>query len=74
VNSRLKNAAGQVRLLVDPIAAPHVMKDFEGVTVLDGGSGEIDKKRDLLLSHLTDAIGYYVHEKHPLGGPKMVVH
>jgi hypothetical protein len=43
--------------------------DFEGATLLDGGPGEIDKNNNEALTHLTDALGYYVHERHPLGGP-----
>ena len=54
--------------------APNVAKDFEGVTLLEGGSGEIDKKNNEALTHLTDALGYYVHERHPLGGHIMGVH
>jgi hypothetical protein len=59
VNSRLKSAAGDIRLMVDPVKAPHVVKDFEGVRLLEGGSGEIDKKADPHLSHLSDGVGYY---------------
>ena len=33
----------EVRLMVDPSRAPKTVKDFEGVTLLQGGSGEIDK-------------------------------
>jgi len=64
VNSRLKSTAGVVRLLVDPVAAPNVVRDFEGVTLLAGGSGELDKKGSEAkgLTHLTDALGYYVAE------------
>lgn len=68
VNTRLCNAAGKVRLLVDPDKAPNVVRDFEGVCVLEGGSGEIDKKSTPELTHMTDAIGYYIHARHPLGG------
>jgi hypothetical protein len=46
VNSRLKSADGVVRMMIDPSRAPHVVKDFEGVRTLEGGSGEIDKKAD----------------------------
>lgn len=60
VNSRLKSASGEVRLMVDPIKAPRVVKDFEGVQLLKGGSGEIDKKSTPMLTHISDAIGYYV--------------
>jgi hypothetical protein len=46
-------------MMVDPAKAPSVVRDFEGVRLLKGGSGEIDKKADPLLSHWTDGIGYY---------------
>ncbi len=61
-NARLMSAAGDVRLLVDEAKAPDVVRDFEGVLVKEGGSGEIDKNRTPLLSHLSDAIGYYLWE------------
>jgi hypothetical protein len=60
VNSRLKSASGSVKLMVDPVKCPHAVKDFEGVRLLEGGSGEIDKKIDPHLSHLSNEIGYYV--------------
>ena len=50
VNSRLRSSAGLVRLMVDPVHAPHVVLDFEGVTTLPGGSGEIAKKKHLELT------------------------
>jgi len=65
VNSRLLSQSGAIRLMVDPGKAPHVVKDFEGVRLLEGGSGEIDKRSDPELSHLTDAIGGYIVEKFP---------
>lgn len=66
VNSRLKSATGDVRLMVDPAKAPNAVRDFEGVRLLEGGSGEIDKKADPRLSHLTDGIGYYVSSEFPV--------
>lgn len=66
VNSRLLASDGITRLLVDPVKAPHVVKDFEGVRALKGGSGEIDKMHDLRLTHLTDGIGYYVAKEFPV--------
>lgn len=66
VNSRLRSADGAVRLMVDPVHAPHVVKDFEGVRILDGGSGEIDKKHNPILTHLTDGVGYYVAKEFPV--------
>lgn len=75
VNSRLKSTAGLVRLVVDPAKAPNVVKDFEGVTLLAGASGEIDKKGSEAkgLTHLTDAIGYYVAEQFPVADRATVI-
>ena len=75
VNSRLKSTAGIVRLVVDPAKAPNVVKDFEGVTLLAGGSGEIDKKGSEAkgLTHLTDAIGYYVSEQFPVADRATII-
>jgi hypothetical protein len=66
VNSRLKAADGTVRMMVDPQRAPNVIRDFEGVRLLEGGSGEINKKSDPHLSHLSDGIGYYVEKEFPI--------
>ena len=66
VNSRLKSTTGDIRLIVDGAAAPNVVKDFEGVTLLKGGSGEIDKKASPKLTHVSDAIGYYVEYEFPV--------
>jgi hypothetical protein len=66
VNFLLKNAAGEIRLMVDPQKAPRVVKDFEGVRLLEGGSGEIDKKSDPMLSHLSDGIGYLCVQEWPV--------
>lgn len=51
VNARLKSLDGTTRLAVDP-SCRMMIKDFEGTRLLDGGSGEIDKKKDRMLSHL----------------------
>lgn len=68
VNSRLKSESGDIRLMVDPKTAPHVVKDLEGVVLLKGGSGEIDKKSTPELSHISDALGYYVERRFPIQG------
>jgi hypothetical protein len=65
VNARIKAADGTRRLFVDPKRAPHVVEDLEGVRLLKGGSGEIDKKADPELTHLSDGAGYYVEREHP---------
>ena len=66
MNTRLKNRAGEVRMMVDPTRAPRTVTDLEGVRLLKGGSGEIDKKYDLSLTHLTDGLGYYVQQVFPI--------
>lgn len=63
MNGRLKSASGDIRLMVDPIKAPHVVKDLEGVTILEGSAGEIDKKSSPNLTHISDALGYYIHKE-----------
>jgi hypothetical protein len=65
MNSRLKTMSGDLHLKVDPRAV-NTIKDFEGVRALEGSAGEIDKKADKNLSHLTDALGYYVERKFPV--------
>jgi hypothetical protein len=65
MNTRIRSRDGTVRLMADPKYAPHVVKDLEGVKLLEGGSGEIDKKHDPKLTHISDAIGYYVVKKFP---------
>lgn len=71
VNAMLMNADGEIRLMVDVNKCPNIMNDFDGVRLLKGGSGEIDKKADPKLSHLSDSIGYLVHREFPLLDRKM---
>lgn len=66
VNTRLKAGDGTIRMMVDPARAPHVVKDLEGVRLLAGGSGEIDKKADPALSHISDALGYCIERVFPV--------
>lgn len=68
MNARLKSTTGIVRMMIDPIKAPNVVRDFEGVIFLKGGSGEIDKQATPELTHLTDGIGYYIEHKFPILG------
>ena len=66
VNARLKTAEGINLLAISPAIAPNLHKDLEGVRVLEGGAGEIDKKQDSRLTHLTDALGYYIAQEFPI--------
>lgn len=73
VNSRLKSAAGEIRLMVDPAKAPNVVRDLEGVRLLAGGGGEIDKKIDKKLTHISDGLGYYIAKEFPIIRPMIGV-
>mgnify|MGYP003543556377 CR=1 FL=1 len=66
VNTRLMSGERMIRLMVDAKKAPNVAKDFDGVRLLKGGSGEIDKAATPKLTHLTDGIGYYVAKEFPV--------
>ena len=66
VNARLMAADGVVRLLVSPTAAPHVAESLDGMLVLEGTAGELDKSPPDHHSHMTDALGYYVEQRFPV--------
>ncbi len=66
VNTRLCSADGTRRLFVDPSVAPRVVRDLEGVPAVKGGSGEIDKKANPLLTHISDGLGYYIDFRFPI--------
>ena len=65
MNSRLRSADGTLHVLVDA-RLRWLSEDFESVILLEGGSGELDKKATPAHTHLTDALGYYVYDKHPI--------
>lgn len=73
LNSRLKSGDGRVRMMVDPVRAPHVVLDLEGTRLLEGGSGEIDKRHDPDRSHLLDAVSYYIVYEWPVS-PRTTTH
>ena len=69
VNSRLKSGPADkpiIRMMIHPEKAKNVVRDFDGVRTVEGGSGEIDKEKDKKLSHISDALGYYIHYKFPV--------
>lgn len=65
VNSRLMSMTGDIHTQVDATCI-NMIKDFEGVKILEGSIGEIDKKDDPTLTHLTDGFGYYVEREFPI--------
>ena len=67
VNARLRNAAGDVRLWVDP-KCTELIRDFEDVRYI-ASTTLIDKDRDPKRTHLSDALGYLVWQEF---GPRPV--
>ena len=58
VNAKLRNADGEVALVMDP-RCKELIKDFEQVSY-KADSGVIDKERDPKRTHLADALGYLI--------------
>jgi hypothetical protein len=66
VNALMRNAAGEVQLLIDS-KCRELIKDFEQVTYKEDSS-VIDKEKDRRRTHLSDALGYLLwQECRPLG-------
>lgn len=66
VNGRLRSHTGKIRLLVSPICK-HLVADFEQVLPHKDGSRRPRKEADTPhLTHISDALGYYIVHEHPL--------
>jgi hypothetical protein len=63
VNSRLRSMTGARHLVVDPSCAG-LIADFE--QVIFANNGEIDKKSNPELTHLSDALGYGIARDFPV--------
>jgi len=71
MNARLKNAKGERKLFINP-KCRHLIKDLEQV-IWKEGKREIDKS-NIELTHISDAIGYYIAHKYSLKGRPDVTH
>lgn len=71
VNSMLLNGLGQVRLFIAN-KCTLLRRDFERVKYKKG-SNQIDKSGDAnkMLTHLSDALGYFIEERYPVGASKV---
>jgi hypothetical protein len=64
-NTKLHSARGDIGLLVDG-RCKELIQDFEQVCY-KGDTGQIDKDRDRMRTHVSDALGYLIwQECHPL--------
>ena len=70
VNSRFMSVAGGIKMMVDPLKAPHVVLDMEGV--MRGPTGDIDKSKHKEdgRTHIGDALGYYIVHRFPVSGDR----
>ena len=70
VNAKLRNASGDVVLMIDP-KCKELIKDFEQVSYKPDSS-VVDKDRDPARTHLSDALGYLIWQemrpRAPAGG------
>jgi hypothetical protein len=60
-NRQMKSAAGKIKLLVDPRCKELIM-DLEQVCFKEN-SNLIDKDRDRMRTHLSDALGYVLWQE-----------
>jgi hypothetical protein len=58
MNLKLRSAAKQVQMYISP-RCKELVKDFEQVSFKEG-TQNIDKDRDAMRTHLTDALGYFL--------------
>ncbi len=75
VNSKLKSARGDIALVIDKKCTELIM-DFEQVCY-KGDTGHIDKDRDRMRTHVSDALGYLIWQEcrplRPIGEQAMRV-
>lgn len=63
MNARLRTADGKVHELIHPRCVKYI-DDLEGVQTDE--SGAINKAYDPALTHMSDAVGYYMEYEHPI--------
>jgi hypothetical protein len=64
VNGMICNSKGDRRILINP-KCKHIIRDLEQVGYKEG-STQIDKTKDLLLTHPSDAFGYLIEKEFSL--------
>lgn len=65
MNSRCRSADDMRHLIVDP-ECKRTIRDLEGVVLKEGTMGELDKDGDNSLTHISDALGYYIVYEYPV--------
>jgi hypothetical protein len=63
VNARCETMDGRRHLVIDPTCV-HLIADLEQVIFKD--NGELDKSSNPMLTHVSDAAGYWIHREWPV--------
>lgn len=71
MNSRVLSTDNTIRMVVSH-KCKHLIEDLEGVRFLEGGAGEIDKFSSPMLTHISDALGYYIEKRFPVEGQGVI--
>lgn len=71
MNHILEDGEGTPRLFIDE-SCQQLRRDFEQLVWKSDGN-DIDKNKDQARSHVSDALGYFIHKEFPYG-PKSAVH
>jgi hypothetical protein len=66
LNARLKAADGSVQVTFDRTKCTWTIKDLYKVLWKQGATAILDQKTDPMLTHLSDTVGYGVHEFNPI--------
>ena len=61
MNARLRSASGEISLSIDK-KCKELIKDFEQVSYKED-TNQVDKDRDRMRTHLSDALGYLVWQE-----------
>ncbi len=70
LNTRCQTMDGKRHLTIDP-SCTRLIADLEQVIFKD--NGELDKTSNPLLTHISDAAGYWIHAVWPVQKPRVVV-
>lgn len=70
INARCETMDGKTHLRIDP-SCKRLIADLEQVVFAD--NGELDKKSNEELTHISDAAGYWVHRDFPVSKPPVTL-
>lgn len=68
VNARCETMDGRRHLVIDPTCV-HLIADLEQVIFKD--NGDLDKSSNPMLTHVSDAAGYWIHKEWPVQKPRV---